>query len=1261
MFDVSGYVIINYLYLFIGLNKMTFKLRFFWILLLCNILSATFSFAQEPLAIWHFDTEETSKLQSVGGVHRDVAGPRPPMFPDFSPANTAVKFDGKGSRFVLKDLGNDSKFDFTNGDSITLESWVNVTQSNAGENVYIIGKGRTFAPGFDKENQNWALRLREQKGDSCASFLFFSMPSKNEKGDWHRWTTNTGFKAGSGWHHVAVSYTFGKPESISGWIDGKKISGSWDMGGATTKAPVTDNDDIWIGSSMGGSPGNSFRGLLDDVAIHRSIVSDDLMHKRFRRVGPEQTVAQSDSFIAPTQPGTKNVQVQLHQGWSALDSWPNRAEDLDKPFTSYELPAFLFHRIPHRYDAWGIRDNWQGTVILKASTEVLIPAGTHDLLVRSKGGARLWIDGKLICKTPFHAKETGGHEAVKPVPNLPAINARPVGYGDHEVLVRFLGTGKKHQIVYETLVGGKKFRHDTGDSCVAIKYEGESQFKIVGSDFNEANGGAANIEKILLVDKDWERATAKLELNLVNLDDQARRFAASNQDAYWAKRREASKAWAMANPSPKVPEVANNKLINNEIDRFILSKVEAQLVSKQDAVVANTFHTKVLPLLKEQCFRCHADKVKGGFKLDSMQEILKSGDSGKLAVVPGAPEKSFLIEKIKGKSTERMPPNGKGLSEEEIGVLEQWIKSGAQWVPESVQPKDLVFANLTSDISFLRRAFLDTVGVPPSSDDIRNFISDQSASKRSKMIDRLLIDPRYADHWVSYWQDVLAENPNILKPTLNNTGPFRFFIYDALKDDKPMDRFVSELILMRGNINLGGSAGFAMAADNDVPMAAKAQILGTAFLGVEMQCARCHDSPFHSTTQKDLFQISAMLERKVLVLPKSSTVPAGFFEKKERESLIKATLKPNQKIDPAWPFKNIATEDQSGQWLIQKEDAREKLATIITLPANKRFAKVLVNRYWKRLMGAGIVEPAFDWENKNASHPELLDWLAHEFVASGYQAKSVIRLLMNSQAYQRESNGHNLTAASDKRFFTAPDKRRMSAEQVVDSLYQASGRSMKVEEITFDSDSRQPPDRMLNLGVPKRAWEYTSLSNERDRPSLALPRVQAVTDVLEAFGWRGARQNPITDRDTSPHVLQPAILANGTLSSWISRLSDNSFLTRIALESKSPNELADEIYLRFLSRFPTADEKNKVLEMLEPGFVSRIKNPVPSSFVELARLPNISWTNHLVEEATKVKFEMEKRARMGDAPSELLDDSWRERVEDIVWAVFNLPEFVWVP
>lgn len=1240
---------------------MAHKNHLFCILALVGFLRADFSFAQEVLAFWHFDTEETSKLQSFGGVHRDIPGPRPPMFPDFSPVNTSVKFDGKGSRFVLKDPGNNSKFDFTNGDSITLESWVNLPQINSGENVYIIGKGRTHSPGFSKENQNWALRIREQKGASCASFLFFSAPSKNEKGDWHRWTTNTGFKAGSGWHHVAVSYTFGKPESISGWLDGKKISGSWDMGGATNRPPVTDNDDIWIGSSMGGSAGNSFRGSLDDVAIHRGIVADDVLQKRFRRVGPEQVVTQVDSFISPSHVGTNSVKVQIHEGWNAIDSWPLNSEDLPKSSVTYELPAFLFHRIPNRFDAWGIRDNWQGTVVLKASMDVILPNGNHDLLIRSKGGARLWIDGKLICKTPYHARETGGHDAVKPVPNPPAPQARPVGYGDHEVVVRFSGMGKKHQIVYESLVGGKKFRHDTGDSCLAIKLEGEDQYTILGNHLTVAKSDLDNSRKVLLIDRDWERVVPSLENELVKLDDQARRRLASNQDEYWAKRLEASKSWAVANPAPKVPEVSGLNHVNNEIDRFIIAKVDARKAVKQESAGANNFHSKVLPLLKEQCFRCHAEKVKGGLKLDSREELLKAGDSGKVAVVPGSPEKSYLIEKILGKSTERMPPNGKGLTDQEIEILVQWVKSGANWIPEPVNAGDLVFANLTNDFTFLRRAFLDTVGVPPTPADIRDFMSDQNPTKRSKMIDRLLDDPRYADHWVSYWQDVLAENPNILKPTLNNTGPFRFFIHDALKDNKPMDRFVSELILMRGNIYLGGSAGFALAADNDVPMAAKAHIIGTAFLGVEMQCARCHDSPFHSTTQRDLFQISAMLDRKGLVLPKSSTVPAGFFEKKERESLIKATLKPNQKIDPAWPFKTISMDEIPAQWLLQKDDAREKLAAIITLPSNKRFAKVLVNRYWKRLMGAGIVEPAFDWENKSASHPELLEWLAHEFVASGYQSKSILRLIMNSQAYQRDANSHNLAAAPEVRFFIAPDKRRMSAEQVVDSLFHASGRTMKVEEITFDSDSRQPPDRMLNLGVPRRAWEYTSLSNERDRPSLALPRVQAVTDVLEAFGWRGARQNPITDRETSPHLLQPAILANGTLSSWISRLSDGGSLTKVALDAKNPDDIADEIYLRFLSRYPTAEEKSKLFDVLEPGFVSRFKAQSSGGIPELSRLPRISWTNHLVEEATKVKFEMEKRARMGDPPTELLDSSWRERVEDMIWAVFNLPEFVWIP
>jgi len=185
----------------------------------------------------------------------------------------------------------------------------------------------------------------------------------------------------------------------------------------------------------------------------------------------------------------------------------------------------------------------------------------------------------------------------------------------------------------------------------------------------------------------------------------------------------------------------------------------------------------------------------------------------------------------------------------------------------------------------------------------------------------------------------------------------------------------------------GGSAGFGIAGDNDAPMAAKGHILGTAFLGLDLQCARCHDSPYHSTKQSDLYALAAMLERKPVIVPKSSRVPAAFFEKKGRESLIKVTLKPDERVKPTWPF-GAATGSADGpeidKLMQAPDDLRERLATLITAPQNERFAQVLANRVWRRLIGAGIVEPVHDWEGMTPSHPELLAWLAHELVTHGY-------------------------------------------------------------------------------------------------------------------------------------------------------------------------------------------------------------------------------------------------------------------------------------
>ncbi|MGC3972505.1 MAG: DUF1553 domain-containing protein [Pirellulales bacterium] len=679
-------------------------------------------------------------------------------------------------------------------------------------------------------------------------------------------------------------------------------------------------------------------------------------------------------------------------------------------------------------------------------------------------------------------------------------------------------------MVLETLAGGAKFRPITGELTVALRStDGQSYALLRPQALSDAT--------LALTDAAVGAKLAEIEETLAAYDDVQRREAAKSQDEFWNKRHAAAKAWADKNPVPTAPTGLTKS--GNPIDAFLAQKIAHAQAAQAETSLADAkhFHDKVLPILRNECFRCHGEKNRGGLQLDSREAALKAGDSELPAVTPGDVEASELIRRVLSHDeSERMPPTGKGLTAEQQQLLVDWVKAGAAWPARPLEPEQTALASVVDDGAFLRRAYLDTVGVVPSQQDVEEFLADHSPDKRTKLIDRLLADDRWADHWMGYWQDLLAENPTMINATLNSTGPFRWFLHDALRDGKPLDRMVTELMMMRGGQHDGGSAGFALAAQNNAPMAAKAHVIAGAFLGLELQCARCHDSPYHSTTQKDLYALSAMLSRKSVTVPKTSSVPAGFFEKKQRESLIKVTLKPEQPIKPEWPFAEVtgAADDELVDALCEDpKDSRERFAALVTAPQNTRFAQVVVNRIWRRYLGAGIVEPVNDWEGKRASHPELLKFLAHEFVAGGYDVKHIVRLVMTSDAYQREARGNNLTADASLRFFNAPDRRRLSAEQVVDSLFAAAGVPMDAESMTLDPDGRRAASNRNDFGVPTRCWQLVSLSNERDRPSLTLPRAAVVAEVLETFGWSAARQVPKNDRETAPNVLQPGALANG--------------------------------------------------------------------------------------------------------------------------------------
>ena len=162
------------------------------------------------------------------------AGPRPPSYPGFSPDNHAAYFEA-GSRLMLKDEGTKDAFRFSQGESLTIEAWVRVQELKNGQYAYLIGKGRTGTKGFPEKNQNYALRLKGDAKGAHISFLFASQPGEGWAGEWHRWTSTQSFEPGSLWHHVAISYTFGKPDSMRGFIDSRAVS-AWDLGSDRSSA-----------------------------------------------------------------------------------------------------------------------------------------------------------------------------------------------------------------------------------------------------------------------------------------------------------------------------------------------------------------------------------------------------------------------------------------------------------------------------------------------------------------------------------------------------------------------------------------------------------------------------------------------------------------------------------------------------------------------------------------------------------------------------------------------------------------------------------------------------------------------------------------------------------------------------------------------------------------------------------------------------------------------------------------------------------------
>jgi mono/diheme cytochrome c family protein/uncharacterized membrane protein len=623
---------------------------------------------------------------------------------------------------------------------------------------------------------------------------------------------------------------------------------------------------------------------------------------------------------------------------------------------------------------------------------------------------------------------------------------------------------------------------------------------------------------------------------------------------------------------------------NKRIEISSLKKVSSFHDPKEDwaqktetfenvALVSNTLNdnqlqelnTNVRTILAHNCYSCHnATKTKGGLRLDKKEFIFKGGENGPI-LIAGSPAKSEIIRRIKlpDSHEDAMPSKGKRLTKNEIEILEYWIKLGAPWLngPEkslyrvaALEPRLPILPKITGQLSnpvdlfvnqyfiknkiawrkpiddrtYIRRVYLDVIGLLPSSSELDAFVKDSSPNKRDKLVQMLLNkNEAYAQHWLSFWNDALRNDYTGTGYITKGRYSISKWLYSSLKNNVSYERFVKELISPTEE-----SAGFikgiawrgTVNSSQTVAMQA-AQNVAQVFLGLNLKCASCHDSFISDWKLADSYAFANVFSDTLLEIHRCD-VPTG---KKANYGVLYNSL---GKIKET-PI---------------TADRLKQLMDILVQKKNGRFYRTLVNRIWAQLLGRGIVEPVDVMDNEPWSQ-DLLDWLAYDFANNGTDIKRLMHQILTSKTYQLPSN-----SLKDPQLLVAQNfvfkgilKKRLTAEQFSDIISQA------FYPIYTDSDVAL---KMLP----------SSIMTEMPFARASLVKNDA---FLTSLG-RPTRETVSTSRITQANLLQALELTNGSKFNNALQKGAEVWVKKYATSEL----LIQALYKKILNRPPTFREMN---------------------------------------------------------------------------------------